>query len=500
MCYDQLKPKSRELLWLIAYMHYDGISEGIFRRAAQNIQSKQYPLPPSDLELQARRLILQYLSGFLSDGKWDTIKFTGAMSDLTSYSLVDFDRMSLTYRLHVLVHDWAKTIIPHSSELAIECTATVISLSIDRRREEDAESLAFKLQLGQHVTTLLTRHPDVGANYCNDFTQVYSCTGQWMQKAALEEKLQIVFQQELGSNNILTWSAMHELASSYQALGQWGKALDLETRVADAYKRMLIEEHPDILSSMSSLASIYSDLGRHQEAEKLKVQVLDARKRKLGEEHRDTLASMHNLAMTYTDLGRHHQAEQLKVKILAAYKHKLGEGHSDTLAAMNNLALTYLHLGRRHEAEQLQVQVLDAHKRIFGEEHPHTMISMLNLALTYSRLGRHRDAEQLGIQVLDTRKRLLGEEHPKTLVAMHNLAVTYSNLGRWDESKQLHSKAINAAERTLGSQHPTTRFFRIHLMLMHIWRYIQLVSIFYFYLIYNSQSRNLAKPSYFLHI
>ncbi|CAE7155282.1 unnamed protein product [Rhizoctonia solani] len=54
MCYDQLKPESRELLWLIAYMHYDGISEEMFKRAAQNMHTKEYPLPPTDREIQAR--------------------------------------------------------------------------------------------------------------------------------------------------------------------------------------------------------------------------------------------------------------------------------------------------------------------------------------------------------------------------------------------------------------------------------------------------------------
>ncbi|CAE7148191.1 unnamed protein product, partial [Rhizoctonia solani] len=202
MCYDQLKPESRGLLWLIAYMHYGGVSEDIFRRAAQNIQSKQYPLPLSDLELQAHHLILQRLSDFLSDGNWDTFKFAGAMSDLSSYSLVEFDRMNLTYRLHVLVHDWAKTVVHHSAELAIECTAMVLSLSIDK--EDDAKSLAFKRQLGLHVTSVLTHHPEMGANHCTYFTEVYSCTSQWMQKAKLDEKVLDFFQQELGSNDIQT--------------------------------------------------------------------------------------------------------------------------------------------------------------------------------------------------------------------------------------------------------------------------------------------------------
>ncbi|KEP51449.1 calcium-independent phospholipase A2-gamma, partial [Rhizoctonia solani 123E] len=55
VCYDQLQLESRELLWLIAYLHYDGIFEDMFKRAAQNMHSQHYPLPLTDLQLQAQR-------------------------------------------------------------------------------------------------------------------------------------------------------------------------------------------------------------------------------------------------------------------------------------------------------------------------------------------------------------------------------------------------------------------------------------------------------------
>ncbi|CAE6529971.1 unnamed protein product [Rhizoctonia solani] len=110
MCYDQLKPESREMLWLFAYLHYDGISEEMFKRAAQNMYSKTYPLPPTNLEIEARHRVQRYLSSLMgSNTTWDTVKFVRVIADLASYSLIDFDRINQTYRVHVLVHDWAKT-------------------------------------------------------------------------------------------------------------------------------------------------------------------------------------------------------------------------------------------------------------------------------------------------------------------------------------------------------------------------------------------------------
>ncbi|CAE7158497.1 unnamed protein product [Rhizoctonia solani] len=455
MCYDQLKPESRELLWLIAYMHYDGISEEIFERAANNLDSKAYPLPLTDLETQARERVQKYLSTFRgSDKSWDIVKFIAVMADLTSYSLIDFDRMSFTYRIHVLVHDWARTIVPHSPELAVECTATILSLSIDQG--QDAETLAFKRQLGLHVTSVLTNGSNLGANHVNYFKEVYLCTGQWIQKAKLEQKLSETFQHELGSNHVQTWSALCGLASTYLESGQWDKALELQTRVVDAYRRILGEEHSNTLASINNLALTHSHLGRHKEAEQLQLQVLAVQKRVLGEEHLFTLTSTGNLAMSYSCLGRHNEAEQLQARVLDIRKCVLGNEHPDTLTSMSNLASTYSYLGRHSEAEQLQVQVLDIRRRVMGSEHPHTLTSMSNLALTYSDLGQYNEAEQLQVRVLDIRKRVLGEEHPSTLTFMSNLAMTYSHLGRHDEAGQLEVQVLDIRKRVLGEEHPDT--------------------------------------------
>ncbi|CAE6415641.1 unnamed protein product [Rhizoctonia solani] len=455
MCYDQLQPKSRELLWLIAYLHYDGIFEDMFRRAAQYMHSKYYPLPSTDLQLQARGHVTQTLSGFLAaDGQWDTVKFTQVMADLTAYSLIDFDRPNLTCRVHVLVHDWAKTMVLHARELAIECAATVLLLSIDW--EDDTESLAFKRQLVLHVTSALAHEPNLGTNYAYYFEDVYYCTGQWKQRAPLVEHLYNVFKHELGDDHQDTLVAMGSLASNYSGSGQLNKALHIETQLLSARKRVLGKEHPHTLITMNNLAHTYSALGRYNEAEELNTQALNARKRVLGEEHPDTLASISNLAHTYSYLGRYNEAEQLHTQVLNAYKRVLGEEHPDTLVSMNNLARAYSNLGRYNEAEQLQVQVLNAYKRVLGEEHPDTLASMGNLAHTYSYLGRYNEAEQLNTQALNARKGILGGKHPDTLKSMNNLARAYSDLGRYNEAIQLHVQVLTARQELLGDEHPDT--------------------------------------------
>ncbi|CUA76638.1 Nephrocystin-3 [Mus musculus] [Rhizoctonia solani] len=500
MCYDQLDPESHQMLWLIAYLHYDRIYEDIFKRAALNIRSRTHPLPLTDLELQAQDLVNEYLLTFLdSDGSWDTVKFMRVVADLIAYSLLEFDHVNTTYRVHVLVHDWAKTVVPHAPELAAECTATLVSLSIDWKK--DMESLAFKRQLELHVTSVLMYCPAIGANHVSRFERVYSGTGQWGKRMKLLQQLCEAFKQMLGEKHRGTLNAMNQLARTYIELGQYNKAeqlgtqvvsmckkalgvedsdtLDsmgnlawaysqlgrynkteqLEIQVVNAHKQVLGEQHPSTLTSMSNLALTYLRLGQYNKAEQLGIQVVNARKQVLGEQHPSTLTSMNNLASTYSRLGRYNKAEQLGIQVVNARKQVLGEQHPDTLTSMSNLASTYSYLGRYNEAEQLGIQVVNARKQVQGEKHPDTLTSMSNLASTYSQLGRYNEAEHLGTQVLNTRKRLLGEEHPDTLISMSNLAWTYSRMGQWDEASELYHTAISTAEQTLGHDHPDTQLF-----------------------------------------
>ncbi|CUA74258.1 Kinesin light chain [Rhizoctonia solani] len=455
MCYDQLTPESRKLLWLIAYLHYDGIPEEIFERAAILLRSKEYPLPFTDIESQAQAYVSRYLSTFLdADGNWDEISFMRVMSNLTSYSLIEYDRVNFHYHVHVLVHDWAKTMVEGSSELAIECSASLISLSIDHK--QDAASLAYKRQLGLHVTSILNYPHKLGANHGYYFEEIYAQTGQWRQRLKVLEPVVEVLTQTLGGDHPNTLRSVNNLASTYLDFGRYDKAEQLRVEVVDGSKGVLGDEHPDTLTSTHNLASKYSDLGQYNKAEQLQVQLVDAHKRVLGGEHPDTLIYMNNLASTYSRLGRYDEAEELQVQVLDARKRVMGDEHPDTLASMNDLASTYSRLGRYDKAEQLEVQALVGRQRVLGNEHPHTPISMNNLAWTYSRLGRYEEAEELQVQVLDAHKQVLGDGHPDTLRSMNNLAWTYSSLGQYDKADQLEVQVVDARKRILGDEHPDT--------------------------------------------
>ncbi|KAF8756737.1 tetratricopeptide repeat [Rhizoctonia solani] len=110
------------LLWLIGYLHYTGITVDMFRRAAVAIASYKTEYPMTQLEDLAQQKLKEALCAFMSSsGGWDGLLFTQVIDELASRSLLEYDRMNQAYRIHLLVQDWARTVIPYESDLAAKC-------------------------------------------------------------------------------------------------------------------------------------------------------------------------------------------------------------------------------------------------------------------------------------------------------------------------------------------------------------------------------------------
>ncbi|KAG8699302.1 hypothetical protein FRC09_006700 [Ceratobasidium sp. 395] len=453
MSFERLKPRTQQLLGLMAYLHHGGITEEIFRRAAKNLDRTPI-ITPSDEELATRKYVQDRLTLYLSvDGQWDSSSFSVAVDELTLYSLIDYDRVNEAYTLHVLVQDWARTTITYSKTKALMHASHLLALSIDS--SGDTESHIYRRGLLLHVANL----DKLGSSNANDavfFAKVYYENGLWKKEETLQVQVLGARKRALGDLHLDTLEIMNNLAVTYFQQGRWDEAEVLQVQVVDANQQALGNLHPDTLVSMHNLAITYQRQGRWDEAEALQVQVLGANKQTLGDLHPNTLVSMHNLASIYRDQGRWDKAETLQVQVVDASKHALGDLHPRTLIYINQLAKTYWHQGLWDEAEVLQVQVVDARKQVLGDLHPDTLASMNNLAATYSDQGREDEAEALNVQVLNAMKQALGDLHPETLTSMNNLALTYRKQGRWDEAEALQVQVLEAMKKALGELHPRT--------------------------------------------
>ncbi|KAJ7861346.1 hypothetical protein B0H13DRAFT_2568163 [Mycena leptocephala] len=441
MSFDKLSPLAATFLQLCSFLHWDGISEEIFSRAAA--YRFQLAIPS--------REALEKPLGFLEqstdpEGKWDTLGFLKVTNEIKAYSLMSFNPEKKMFSIHPLVHSWSQTTIkdPNSYHSIM---ASIMGMSIYEIPSEHEQLAA--LGLISHIDCLRHGNQQVIVDFGAQYGTIYSCAGRYEEAKELDLAVLERRKHCLGDDHPDTLWAIGNLASIYRSLGQFYKAKELEVLV-------LGDDHPDTLWAMGNLATTYGNLGKFQQAGELQVIVLEKRKQILGDDHLDTLLAMGNLASTYHYLGKFHKAEELEIAVLEKQKQVLGDNHPDTLWTMGSLASTYQNLGKFHRAEELKVVVLEKRKQDLGNDHPDTLKAMGNLASTYRHLGEFHRAEELNVVVLEKQKKVLGDDHPDTLQAMGNLALTYWHLSKFQQAEELQVAVLEKRKPVLGDDHPDT--------------------------------------------
>ncbi|KAJ7073167.1 hypothetical protein C8F01DRAFT_973066, partial [Mycena amicta] len=106
MSFAQLSSKAAQFLQLCSFIHFEGIREDIFQRAAK-YKPDDRPLDPTPCELRSSFEFLQQFR--TAHTEWDGLAFEEMMSEICGYSLMTWHEMS--YSVHPLVHQWARTTI-----------------------------------------------------------------------------------------------------------------------------------------------------------------------------------------------------------------------------------------------------------------------------------------------------------------------------------------------------------------------------------------------------
>ena len=121
LSFDRLRTHSVQAATFLqhcAFLHHEGISRAVFQNAAAHIESSFADQEPNSLS-KAKDL----LGLFLTSGTWDTRKFLKILSEIRSYSLVDFNDKVKVYSIHPLVHDWIRATMAHgeATRVSLQC-------------------------------------------------------------------------------------------------------------------------------------------------------------------------------------------------------------------------------------------------------------------------------------------------------------------------------------------------------------------------------------------
>ncbi|CAE6536450.1 unnamed protein product [Rhizoctonia solani] len=400
MCYELLgqcgKHQAQELLWLIAFLNHDGITRAIFQRAAINIRLFTPTLPVTGLEKNAYAYLYGYLTQASSDDpedddNWAENSFIETVGDLAAYSLIEYDKKNAAYTIHVLVQDWARTVIPHERNISLERTASLLAISVGTRDEPDFDSHCFRIGLGPHVKGILSksdhlrdknpRYWEVSPNHAFCFANVFRSMELWREEEELRMVVEAARKQLLGFNHPATLQSTDDLAHNYVNQGQLDRAERLYNEVLEArralYRNTHGEEHDGIHASKKYLASIYQRQGRLNEAVPFWEDVVKGYRVSKGGNNPETLACMEKLADVYcrSEPMQLEKADALRKDMLSL----IPDSHRDKPMCMRKLA-EVLELKEDWEAaETLLVQSQEALKIYWGERHMNAIAGQQHL-------------------------------------------------------------------------------------------------------------------------
>ncbi|KAH7339766.1 acyl transferase/acyl hydrolase/lysophospholipase, partial [Rhizoctonia solani] len=149
----KLSSQAVELFYLIAFMHHDRILEETFRRACLKVDIKERVALTDDYS-SAENAVAGFLFDLRSSsGSWCRPSFLRLITEIRSYSLIDFDPESGYYSIHPLVHSWIRTTVEHARETERH-TAILLALSIDNEFGED--DYEYRAKLISHIDALST--------------------------------------------------------------------------------------------------------------------------------------------------------------------------------------------------------------------------------------------------------------------------------------------------------------------------------------------------------
>lgn len=443
-------------LWqLFIFLHWNGISEQIFRRAYENASRYQPAIPMSSRETKVHREVRDTLELFtIKTGVWSSQIFVSSMAELVSLSLVTYDIVTNAYQLHPIVQKWARGRVALSKPTSVENAAALLALSITHL--QSAEDCAFRRTMVHHVHEILALCPTPHANNSWQFIVVYHEIGYRVE--SLEAQVVDTRERILGKMHPATCESRACLARTYFEHGDLVMAERLEIETLAGQPQISGKWHPYTACGVANLVATYEQRHRCRSANRPSIaNTVLGLKEAFKDDHPSVLRTTAQLAVQFHQRGHLTEARALEEEALAVCRQHLGPDHPDTVHTLSNLAITYDKEGRAKEAEALRAEVLASCKQILsGGERSDMLRTFANQAAMCHKRGQLTYAMELKVEVMNASKRILGVMHPNTLQSLASLALTYEKLGLFSEAESLRTETVHGLRQLLGHNHAGT--------------------------------------------
>ncbi|KAL8816403.1 MAG: hypothetical protein Q9223_004577 [Gallowayella weberi] len=444
-----------DLMHLLAFLHFDGIHESIFRSTAANsldgdLSGVVYP----DIILSSHQ-----------QTEVAQARLRQALGVLTDHSLIDFDPDARSYSQHPVVHRWARDRLDQEEQLSsLSCTIGLLARSISPYLE--ASGRRFRRSLIPHMESCLQKLENFApsfpstigsANSIERFAWVYAECGLWKKARSLQERLIKFRTKHLGRKHEDTIRATYSLGQTYWNLFDLKSTIEEQRRVIAARRWIWPSWFafyvnppwmPDFIRYYTALSDLTLALwlaGMRDTSKLIGTRAYTGLLKLLGPEDPMTLNAMFNLARTLLHLREWDRAHDLLIAVLRKRKTLFGLNHPDTLMTRNELGVLYCEQRKNLPiAERLVTNVLEARKVVLGEEHAYTLWSVNDLAKVLCERGRGSEAAKMLEDIIPVVARTLGDQHVGMTMTKGNLAKAYVTSGRWVEAEQILAQILKS--------------------------------------------------------
>ncbi|MDQ7808412.1 tetratricopeptide repeat protein [Amycolatopsis sp. A133] len=182
---------------------------------------------------------------------------------------------------------------------------------------------------------------------------------------------------------------LNGLAVAYQLEGRLSRALRLSQEVVEGLRRDLGADDLLTLTAINNLALVHLACDEAETAHALLCSVYRKRRAALGRDDPETLVALSNLAIARGHLGDATADQNRNRRI--AHRYWLGvcarwhltapPDNANALDALNGLALSYRALGYLEEALKLMQKVHSIRTDVLGATHPDTLGSLENILI-----------------------------------------------------------------------------------------------------------------------
>ena len=252
---DQTSHNAIELIRILCFLHYDGITEDIFEQAWFN--SYERGNLPRDIAH------MFYMHPHEEEATWDPTMIREAAVRLASFSLIRIDQVKRSMSMHPLVHVWARDRLSEELQKRFWIIASS-TLAATMSWKFQLADYRFRQSLLAHIETCISLCKDKPflsqysrlnrVDMAEGFAEVFDESGRLQEAVELTETVLKARQRKLGSEHEDTFRAMKNLANSYIDLGRSQAAMERQEKVLEATQRTLGSEHPDTISGLGILA------------------------------------------------------------------------------------------------------------------------------------------------------------------------------------------------------------------------------------------------------